>query len=115
MLGHAWFRSRIVVGVVAYALFMDYLIYGLLIPLTPNSQAHATGEEELGLLHGGYSGGVLVATSLFGYLDDRIGYRQLMICGVALSAAALGLFCLAPHFHLLMLGRLLQGGAAVPS
>jgi MFS transporter, DHA1 family, solute carrier family 18 (vesicular amine transporter), member 1/2 len=103
------------VGVVAYALFMDYLIYGLLIPLTPNSQAHATGEEELGLLYGGYSVGVLVATPLFGYLGDRIGYRQLIICGVALSAAALALFCLAPHFHLLMLGRLLQGGAAAAS
>ena len=104
--------SRIIVGVVAYALFMDYLIYGLLIPLTPYSPAHATSEGELGLLYGGYSVGVLVATPLFGYLGDRIGYRQLMICGVALSAAALSLFCLAPHFHLLMLGRLFQGAAA---
>jgi len=32
-----------------------------------------------------------------------------------LSAAARALVCLAPHFHLLMLGRLLQGAAAVAS
>jgi MFS transporter, DHA1 family, solute carrier family 18 (vesicular amine transporter), member 1/2 len=55
-----------VVGVVAFALFMDYLIYGLLIPLTPYSPAHATSEEELGLLYGSYSVGVLVATPLLG-------------------------------------------------
>ena len=79
MLGHAWFGSRIVSGVVAYALFMDYLIFGLFIPLTPYSPAHATSEGELGLLYGGYSVGVLVATPLFGYLGDRIGYRRLMI------------------------------------
>jgi MFS transporter, DHA1 family, solute carrier family 18 (vesicular amine transporter), member 1/2 len=115
MLGHARFGSRIIVGVVAFALFMDYLIYGLLIPLTPHSPAHATSEEELGLLYGGYAVGVLVATPLFGYLGDRIGYRQLMIWGVALSTTALAMFCLAPYFHLLMLGRLFQGAAAAAS
>jgi MFS transporter, DHA1 family, solute carrier family 18 (vesicular amine transporter), member 1/2 len=107
--------SRIVVGVVAFALFMDYLIYGLLIPLTPYSPAHATSEEELGLLYGSYSVGVLVATPLFGYLGDRIGYRRLLICGVVLSATALALFCFAPHFHLLLLARLFQGAASAAS
>jgi MFS transporter, DHA1 family, solute carrier family 18 (vesicular amine transporter), member 1/2 len=104
-----------VVGVVAFALFMDYLIYGLLIPLTPYSPAHATSEEELGLLYGSYSVGVLVATPLFGYLGDRVGYRQLMICGVALSGAALALFCFVPRFHLLLLARLFQGAASAAS
>jgi MFS transporter, DHA1 family, solute carrier family 18 (vesicular amine transporter), member 1/2 len=104
-----------VVGVVAFALFMDYLIYGLLIPLTPYSPAHATTEEQLGLLYGSYAAGVLVATPLFGYLGDRIGYRQLILCGVALSATALALFCFAPHFHLLLVARLLQGAASAAS
>jgi hypothetical protein len=36
------------VGVVAFALFIDYLIYGVLIPLTPYAPAHATGDEGLG-------------------------------------------------------------------
>lgn len=114
MLGRSAAAMRIV-GVVAFALFMDYLIYGLLIPLTPYSPAHATGERELGLLYGGYSVGVLAATPLFGWLGDRIGYRRLMLCGVALSATALALLCFAPRFHLLLLGRLFQGAASAAS
>ncbi|HEY1260545.1 MAG TPA: MFS transporter, partial [Stellaceae bacterium] len=100
------------VGVVAFALFMDYLIYGLLIPLTPYSPARATTEAQLGLLYGAYSLGVLAATPLFGYLGDRIGYRRPIIGGVALSATALLLFWLAPQFQLLLVGRLLQGAAS---
>jgi MFS transporter, DHA1 family, solute carrier family 18 (vesicular amine transporter), member 1/2 len=115
VLGRLSVGSRSIVGVVAFALFMDYLIYGLLIPLTPYSPARAIGETELGLLYGAYSVGVLVATPLFGWLGDRIGYRRLMICGVALSAAALALICVAPHFHLLLWGRLVQGAAAAAS
>ncbi len=100
------------VGVVAFALFMDYLVYGLLVPLTPYSPAHATSEEQLGLLYGGYSVGVLFATPLFGYLGDRIGCRRPLIGAVVLLAMALALFCFAPVFYLLLLGRLLQGAAS---
>jgi MFS transporter, DHA1 family, solute carrier family 18 (vesicular amine transporter), member 1/2 len=107
--------SRTVVGVVAFALFMDYLVYGLLVPLTPYSPAHATSEEEIGLLYSSYAVGVLFATPLFGYLGDRIGCRRPMIYGVILSAAALALFCFAPTFQLLLLGRLFQGAAAAAS
>jgi hypothetical protein len=49
VLAHTAAGSRIV-GAVAFALFTDYLIYGLLIPLTPYSPARATSEAELGLL-----------------------------------------------------------------
>lgn len=115
MLTRAGFGSRIVSVVVAFALFMDYLIYGLLIPLTPYSPAHATSEAQFGLLYGAYSVGVLLATPLFGYLGDRIGYRRPMIAGVILSAAALALFCYTPWFALLLLGRLLQGAASAAS
>jgi MFS family permease len=106
--------SRIVV-VVAFALFMDYLIYGLLIPLVPYSPARVTSEAELGLLYTGYSVGVLVATPLCGWLGDRLGYRRLMLWGVFLSAAALAVIGVVPHLHLLFLGRVLQGGAAAAS
>ena len=104
--------SGLLVGVVAFALFMDYLIYGLLVPLTPYSPAYATSEEQIGLLYGGYSVGVLAATPLFGYLGDRIGCRRPMIYGVVLSATALALFCFAPTSICCCSGRLLQGAAA---
>jgi MFS transporter, DHA1 family, solute carrier family 18 (vesicular amine transporter), member 1/2 len=72
---HVAAGPRRIVAVVAFALFTDYLIYGLLIPLTPYSPARAASEEELGMLYGAYSVGVLLATRLFGWLGDRIGYR----------------------------------------
>ena len=114
MLGRAA-GARIVVGVVAFALFVDYLIYGLLIPLTPYSPARVTSEADLGLLYTGYSAGVLVATPLCGWLGDRLGYRRLLLAGVVLSAVALALIYLAPHLNLLLLGRLCQGAAAAAS
>ena len=49
---------------------MDYLIYGLLIPLAPYCPAHASSDQELGLLYGAYD---LFVTPVFGYLGDRIG------------------------------------------
>lgn len=87
------------------------LIYGLVIPLTPYSPALG-GEEQLGLLYGGYSAGVLAATPPFGYLGDRIGCRWPMILGVLLSALTVALFALAGNFPLLLLGRVMQGAAA---
>ncbi|HJU17107.1 MAG TPA: MFS transporter [Stellaceae bacterium] len=105
------FGGWAVVGVVAFALFMDYLIYGVIIPLTPYSPAIGS-EGQLGLLYGGYSAGVLAATPLFGYLGDRIGCRWPMILGVLLSALTVVLFALAGSFYLLLLGRVLQGAAA---
>jgi MFS family permease len=65
--------------------------------------------------YAGYSVGVLVATPLCGYLGDRIGYRRLMLSAVVLSAGALALIDLAPHLHLLLLGRLSQDAAAAAS
>jgi DHA1 family solute carrier family 18 vesicular amine transporter 1/2 len=101
-----------VLGVVGYALFMDYLIYGLIVPLTPYSPAGAMSEDRLALLYGCYALGVLAATPLFGYLGERIGYRQVMIVGVLLAGCAIPLFWLAPNFLLLLLARLFQGAAA---
>ena len=101
-----------VLGVVAYALFMDYLIYGLIVPLTPYSPAGKMSENNLSVLYGSYALGVLAATPAFGYLGDRLGYRKPMIGGALLSAAAILLFWLAPSFPLLIFARLFQGAAA---
>ena len=58
------FARWTVVGVAGFALFMDYLIYGPVIPLTPSSPAMGTNEQ-LGLLHGGHSAGMLATTPIF--------------------------------------------------
>ena len=51
--------GRGVVAVVAYAVFMDYLIYGLIVPLTPYSPAGAMSENHMALLYSSYALGVL--------------------------------------------------------
>ncbi len=105
-------KSWHVTGVVAFAGFMDYFIYGLVVPLTFYSPAGISGEEEIGLLYGAYALGVLAATPLFGYFGNRIGLKRAMVCGVALSAAATMLFWLAPDFVTMLLARLLQGASS---
>ncbi len=101
-----------VVGVVAYALFMDYFVYGLVVPLTPFTPVGAMTEDRLALLYGSYAAGVLCATPLFGFLGDRLGCRRPMIIGVCLSATATALFWLAPSYSLLILARVCQGAAS---
>ena len=105
---HKW----TVIVIVGYALFMDYFIYGLIVPLGPYSPAKVTSESQLGLLYGAYALGVLLATPLFGYLGDRLGCRKPMIIGVALSALATFLFCFAGEFYLSVFARFAQGAAA---
>ena len=101
-----------VLGVVAYALFMDYFIYGLVVPLMPYTPVGVMSEHEMALLYGSYAAGVLLATPLFGYLGDHLGLRRPMILGVALSAMATLLFWFAPSYPLLIMARMCQGAAS---
>lgn len=101
-----------VVAVVGFGFFMDYLVYGLIIPLTPYSPAGALRGDEAALLYSAYSIGVLACTPAFGYFADRHGYRRPMIWGVALSGLSVALLASAPDYPILLLGRFLQGAAA---
>ena len=99
-------------AIVAFALFVDYLVYGLILPLTPFSPAGVTADEKLSALAGGYAAGVLLATPLFGYLGDRAGFRVTMIAGAVVLALATLVFAFASNFEMMLAGRLLQGAAA---
>ena len=107
MTAHA--KSWPLMAAVSFALLMDYFIYGLIVSLVGHDPGHAAGEAPFGLAHGGYAVGVLAAAPLFGYLGERIGLKRTMILGVALSAAAMALFALAPGAALKLLAELLQG------
>jgi MFS transporter, DHA1 family, solute carrier family 18 (vesicular amine transporter), member 1/2 len=98
--------------VITYALFLDYFIYGLVVPLSAYSPAKLTGHEQLSLLYGGYALGVFVATPLFGILGSRVGGKRIVIMGVVLSGAATLLFWLAPNLFLAFVARIFQGAAS---
>jgi MFS family permease len=105
-------HSRAMVGVIAFALFLDYFLYGLLFPLMAHSHAGLKGEGHLALLYGVYAVSVLLVTPVFGYLGDRIGGRSTMLCGVALSLGAIWLLGMASSLPLLLVGKFCQGAAS---
>jgi DHA1 family solute carrier family 18 vesicular amine transporter 1/2 len=100
------------VAVIAFSLFLDYFLYGLLFPLAAHSPAGLKGEGHLALLYGVYAISVLLVTPVFGYLGDRIGGRSTMMCGAALAVCAVSLLGLAPSLWLLLLGKFCQGAAS---
>ncbi len=108
------YKPWIVVGVVAFALFLDYLLYGMAVPLVP----HAPGKpphEELGLLYGAYAISVLVVTPLFGFLGDYVGPRPILFCGVILAGLSCVSFAIGAGFNILLIAKLSQGAASAAS
>jgi MFS transporter, DHA1 family, solute carrier family 18 (vesicular amine transporter), member 1/2 len=104
--------SRVMVAVIAFSLFIDYFLYGMLFPLGAHFPAGSKGEGQLALLYGVYAISVLLVTPVFGYLGDRIGGRSTMIGGAALAVCAVSLLGLAPNLWLLLLGKFCQGAAS---
>jgi MFS transporter, DHA1 family, solute carrier family 18 (vesicular amine transporter), member 1/2 len=100
------------VAVIAFSLFLDYFLYGLLFPLVAYSPAGLTSEGHLALLYGVYAVSVLLVTPVFGYLSDRIGGRSTMLCGAALAVCAISLLGMASSLSLLLLGKFCQGAAS---
>jgi len=98
--------------VITYALFLDYFIYGLVVPLTAHSPANISGHGQLALLYGVYSLGVFIATPVFGLLGNQIGGKRIVIIGVLLSGAATLLFWFGATFSMALLARLCQGAAS---
>lgn len=66
-------HSRGMVAVIAFSLFLDYFLYGLLFPLIAHFPTGLKGEGHLALLYGVYAISVLVVTPVFGYMGDRVG------------------------------------------
>ena len=109
---HAYASSWSVVAVIAFSLFIDYFLYGIVLSLAAHSPAGLNSEEKLAWLYGAYAISVLVATPIFGYLGDRMGHRSIILWGGALTACAIVLFALSSNFPIFLLARLCQGAAS---
>lgn len=105
-------HSRRMVAVIAFSLFLDFFLYGLLFPLSAHSPAKVQGEGHYALLYGSYAVSVLLVTPVFGYLGDRIGGQRTMLCGLVLGICAIALFGVASSFPLLVLAKFCQGAAS---
>jgi MFS transporter, DHA1 family, solute carrier family 18 (vesicular amine transporter), member 1/2 len=100
------------IAVVTFGLATDYLVYGIVIPLTPFSPAGISSDEQLTILEGAYGVGTLVMTPLFGYLGDRFGCRRLIGGGALMLGLATALLAWAPSFTFMTAARVVQGMSA---
>lgn len=98
--------------VVGFALAVDYLLAGLLTPLTPFSPAGISKVEQLATLTASYAAGTLLTTPIFGYLGDRFGCRRLIIGGALMLGPTAALFAWAPNFAVMVGASTLQGISA---
>lgn len=109
--------------VVLVAIWLDALLYGLVVPFLPErALAHGATAFGLGALFATYALGVVVATYPVGLLTDRIGSRRTLLGGLVMLLTATLLFGFAedisahvpflPTLWLLFAARGAQGMAA---
>ncbi|RCX22521.1 multidrug resistance protein [Fontibacillus phaseoli] len=106
-------KQKAALLVVGLAIFLDMMIYGMIVPILPKyASSLGASQTDIGLLFGSYAAVLFIATPIFGFLSDRIGRRGPMLWGLIGLAAATLLFAFAESFWMLIAARSLQGLAA---
>ena len=106
-------HPRAIVAVIAFSFFIDYFLYGLLVPLVAHLHVGLELEGQFAaFLYGIYGLSVLLVTPIFGYFGERIGGRSVMLSGVALASCATALYGTASSPSMLVLARFCQGAAS---
>ncbi|MDV2481515.1 MFS transporter [Methanoculleus sp. Wushi-C6] len=112
-------RSRIaaspdaVLALVVLVIFMDMMIYGLLIPVFPEYAPRlGVDESVIGVIFGVYAAMLLLFSIPMGLLSDRVGRRPLIAAGMLLLALATALFGFSTTVEHLIAARMVQGISA---
>lgn len=94
-------------------LFIDMLLYSLLIPIVPYfKETLQPSSTMLGILFSSYAVAMLLATPLFGPISDRIGRRTMLLVGLFGLAVSTFLFAFSETMALLITARFVQGISA---
>ncbi|MGG1658803.1 MFS transporter [Brevibacillus sp. NRS-1366] len=94
-------------------LFIDMLLYSLLIPIVPYfTETLQPSSTMMGILFSSYAVAMLLATPIFGPISDRIGRRTMLLVGLLGLAASTLLFAFSETMALLITARFVQGIAA---
>ena len=114
-----WRESRVAVLVVAsLAVFIDMLLYGVVIPIQPAilrecGIADHSIDLYQSLLFGSLALGLFISTPIFGIVSDRLQNRKIpMLLGLAALTITTVCFAFTRHFGLLVVARLAQGVSA---
>ncbi|MGD8191887.1 MFS transporter [Brevibacillus ginsengisoli] len=107
-------EQRIGLMLVITILFIDMLLYSLLIPITPYlTELLHPSSTMIGILFGSYAVALLAFTPIFGPLSDRIGRKKPLLIGLAGMVLSTLLFAYANSMWMLITARFMQGvGAA---
>lgn len=98
---------------VVLVIFMDMMIYGLLIPVFPEYAPRlGVDESVLGVVFGVYAAMLFLFSIPMGLLSDRVGRRPLIVVGMFLLAGATALFGFSTSVTHLFIARMVQGVSA---
>ncbi len=98
---------------VVLVIFMDMMIYGLLIPVFPEYAPRlGVDESVLGVVFGVYAAMLFLFSIPMGLLSDRVGRRPLIVVGMFLLAGATALFGFSTTVTHLFIARMVQGVSA---
>lgn len=112
-LKHMSVRKRLGLTFAVAILFLDMLLYSVIIPLTPYyEETFEASPMMIGLLFSSYSITLLITTTYFGKLTDRIGRKKPIIMGLVGLIVSTIVFSHPIHFEWLIIARALQGIAA---
>ncbi len=105
-------RKDVVFLLVSGAIFMDMMVYTLVIPVLP-SYTLSLGADTvtIGVIFGAYSVALLLCSIPLGALSDRAGRRKIMVLGMLSLAATNVIFAVSGNVYVLILARLLQGAS----
>ena len=94
-------------------LFIDMLLYSLLIPIVPYfTETLQPSSTMMGVLFSSYAVAMLIATPIFGPISDRFGRRIMLLFGLLGLAASTLLFAFSESMVLLITARFVQGISA---
>lgn len=108
-----------VIATVAFAVFTDLFLYGLIVAVLPFSLGPRTGIEQndvqswISILLAVFAGACVVASPPIGWLSERSSTRRTpyLLGGVVLTASTL-MLCLGRSIPVLLVARILQGASA---
>ena len=94
-------------------LFIDMLLYSLLIPIVPYfTETLQPSSTMMGVLFSSYAVAMLIATPIFGPISDRFGRRIMLLIGLLGLAVSTLLFAFSESMVLLITARFVQGISA---
>lgn len=108
-----------IVLTITLAVFTDVFTYSIVVPVVPYAFVERMGvstdsvQSQVTLALAVYSAGLVVGSTVFGLVTDRLKQRQaLMVGGLTIVLAATLVLCLTKTVWLYMVGRVLQGLSA---